>query len=361
MQQRSVILFHSAIKSDVTRTTYNHHLTRFLEYFIIKNFDSLLKISPKKTQEMIEDYVLHQRSRELSASHIKIAVCALELFYSMNDFILNFKKIKKMIPESKKSGNDKPYTTEHLKQMLNAFSTDRKYYALVHFMSASGIRAGAITELRLKDLDDMPNGCKSVKVYADTRAEYQTFIHQEAVTVLNNYLKSRTDNGEILNPDSWLFIKRGSNKPLTQSDITNRFAHTKFIFRKNRKGTKDLQYRHEIALVHGIRKRWNTVMKNNFNINPLMVEKMFGHTSKLIPLDSTYHKPSLDILFKEYQKAIPGLLIDESLRLGAEIEAKNHEIQELMKKDNEIKELKDTMQNMKNNLIELEKRMNPTR
>ena len=39
-----------------TQETYDTNLRKFLDYFIIKSYDSLLKIKPKKTQEMIEDY-----------------------------------------------------------------------------------------------------------------------------------------------------------------------------------------------------------------------------------------------------------------------------------------------------------------
>ena len=118
--------------------------------------------------------------------------------------------------------------------------------------------------------------------------------------------------------------------------------------------------RHDIAIIHGIRKRWNTIMKNNQEINPLMSEKMFGHNSRTIPLDTVYHKPTLEILFKEYQKAIPDLMIDDSLKLKYELESKNDELLELKIKDEHIAKLEQTMQNMKNNLMELEKRMNPT-
>ena len=352
--QRSVILFHSAIKSDKTKIAYQCKLGQFMKHFIIKDFDSLLKISPKKTQEMIEDWILYERSRDLSSGTIKISISALSLFYSMNDIMINWKKIQRMIPEQRKAGNDKPYTTEHLQQMIHAFSNDIKCQALVHFMASSGVRVGAIAELRLKDLDDMPNDCKSVRVYADTRYEYYTFIHQEAVTSLEKYLKTRTD----LTPDSPLFVNN-NNEPLEQQTITQRFSHKRFEFRNDIIKSHDRKKRHDIAIIHGIRKRWNTIMKNNQAINPLMTEKMFGHNSSTIPLDTVYHKPTLDILFKEYQKAIPDLMIDQTLILKSQIEAKNNELLELRKKDQQIQELQDTMQNMKNNLIELEKRMNP--
>ena len=353
--QRSVILFHSAIKSEKTKENYHLKVQSFMKYFIIKDFDSLLKISPKKTQEMIEDWILYERSRNLSSGSIKCNISALNLFYSMNDVMINWKKIQKMIPEQQKSGNAKPYTTEHLKQMIHAFSNDIKCQALVHFLASSGVRAGAIEELRVKDIEDMPNGCKSVRVYADTRHEYYTFIHQEAVKSLEKYLASRKG----LTADSWLFINRAENEPLEQKTITQRFSHKRFEFRSDIAKSHDRTRRHDIAIIHGIRKRWNTIMKNNQAINPLMAEKMFGHNSRMIPLDTVYHKPTLDILFNEYQKAIPGLMIDESLILKSKIEAKDNEILELRKKDQQIKELQDTMNHMKNNLTELEKRMNP--
>ena len=127
--QRSVILFHSAIKSEKTKENYSHKLQQFMKHFIIKDFDSLLKITPKKTQEMIEDFILYERSRDLSSGTIKISISALSLFYSMNDIMINWKKIWRMIPEQQKAGNDKPYTTEHLKQMISAFSNDKKSQA----------------------------------------------------------------------------------------------------------------------------------------------------------------------------------------------------------------------------------------
>ena len=64
-----------------------------MKYFIIKDFDSLLKISPKKTQEMIEDWILYERSRNLSSGSIKCNISALNLFYSMNDVMINWKKM----------------------------------------------------------------------------------------------------------------------------------------------------------------------------------------------------------------------------------------------------------------------------
>ena len=108
MNQRSVILFHSAIKSEKTKECYDYYLEQFKKYFIIKDFDSLVSIDSKKLQEMIEDYVLYHRRENKSHSLIKTIVCSLELFFSMNDIIINWQKIKKMLPEKTKPTGEKP-------------------------------------------------------------------------------------------------------------------------------------------------------------------------------------------------------------------------------------------------------------
>ena len=92
--KRSLTMLSSACKSPKTYENYLHHINKFREYFIIKDFDSLISIGFKKLQTMIEDYVLHQRKQNLAYGSINSQVCALELFFSMSDVILNWKKIK---------------------------------------------------------------------------------------------------------------------------------------------------------------------------------------------------------------------------------------------------------------------------
>jgi hypothetical protein len=49
MQQRSLVLFDSTIKSTKTRDSYIGYLNEFRDFFILKNYDSLIEIEPKKT------------------------------------------------------------------------------------------------------------------------------------------------------------------------------------------------------------------------------------------------------------------------------------------------------------------------
>jgi len=117
-QQRSLLLFYSAIKSEKTRLTYERYLNDFLRYFIIKSYDKLVSIEQKKLQEMIEDFIMYDKSKNKSASYIAGKVSALKLFFSMNDIIINWDKIRKMIPEKTKPAGDKAYSTEQIQVLL---------------------------------------------------------------------------------------------------------------------------------------------------------------------------------------------------------------------------------------------------
>jgi len=97
----------------------------------------------------------------------------------------------------------------------------------------------------------------------------------------------------------------------------------KFIGREKSKSG-----RYSIMSCHGLRKRFDTILKSNRMVNISLAERLMGH-SKTIPLDNSYFKPVIEQLFDEYQKSIPELIIDEKYRLEQEITHKNAKIHEL--------------------------------
>ena len=354
MQQRSLILFDSAIKSPQTRLYYIRYLAEFRDFFILKSYDSILEIKPKKLQEMLENFMIYQKNAGLSLSYINGKLSALKLFFAMNDVVsLNWIKLGKMKPEKKKLTGDMPYKTEDIQKMLRVVGKNLKFRCVVHIISASGMRIGAFEELRLKNIQDMPNGCKSVLVYEDDKSEYTTFIHHEAVEVLDEYLAFRRKKGEVITPDSWVFPSANDcNKPtLTVSMRTQmaRYAHHNDVKTKKRG-------RYDIQACHGFRKRFDTILKSNQAVNINLAEKMMGHSTS-IPLDNVYFKPAIEQLFDEYQKAIPELMIDDKFRLLKQLEKKDEKINELTQKDNEIDMLKNTILEIKNNMLELQNKI----
>lgn len=193
-------------------------------------------------------------------------------------------------------------------------------------MSASGVRVGSFEELQMKHLENMPSNCKSVKVYADSIHEYYTFIHQEAVESLNEYLESRKRKGEKITDDSWVFCSPFDNtRHLPTRTITSSMG--RFV-KKSLGREKAKSGRYQIMSSHGMRKRFDTILKSNRMVNISLAERLMGH-SQTIPLDNSYFKPVLEQLFDEYQKAIPQLIIDEKYRLEDELKNKTEKIIEM--------------------------------
>ena len=353
MQQRSLLLFNSSIKSEKTRKHYIMFVDEFKDHFIIKSYDKLVAIEPKKLQEMLETFVMYQNVNQHSLSYINAKLSALKLFFGMNDVVsLNWIKLRKMLPEKMKLTGDKPYKTKDI-QLILKNTANLKFKCLIHFMAASGVRIGSFETMKLKHLEDMPNNCKSVLVYDDDKSEYYTFIHHEAVEALDQYLAYRTRLGEKITPDSWVIPSTSdSNKPVTTASITtqmNRYARQNLVQNKKRG-------RYEIQACHGFRKRFDTILKSNYNVNINLAEKMMGHSTS-IPLDNVYFKPAIEQLFDEYQKAIPELIIDDKYRLQQQLKEKDEKIDELNQKDKEIDYLKNTILEIKNNMLELQNRI----
>lgn len=348
--QRSIILFESAIRSEYTKSTYNNALNRFKKHFIIKDFDSLVSIETKKIQEMIEDYVLYLRHENKSHGLIKTVVCSLELFFSMNDITLNWKKLKKMYPEKQKPMGEKPYSTEQVNQILK-LTNNLKYHAFVNLMCAGGVRVGSFEEMRVKDIQDFKNGSKSVKVYAGSMQEYYTFIHSEAVKALEEYFEYRRTKGEIITPDSWVFPQKNLVKPIKPQSLVAGFSR---LTSKVLERTK-VEDRFETMATHGFRKRFATVLKSNKEINLSISEKLLGH-STTVQLDNVYFKPTLEVMFAEYEKAIPDLVLNESTKLKLELEKKNNQLSSLEVKDRRIEQLEDTILGIEKTMNELKSR-----
>jgi len=117
---------------------------------------------------------------------------------------INWKKIRKLLGKKHKPKKSRPYTTEEIKRMLHS-TKDLRSKALILFLAASGVRRGAIPELKIKHLKQMSNHCLEVTVYEGSNEEYVTFINTEAREALNLYLKRRKHDGEHLDPEHPVF------------------------------------------------------------------------------------------------------------------------------------------------------------
>src|SRR5215211_9380967 len=82
---------------------------------------------------------------------------------------------------------------------------------VVYIMCSSGIRAGALPDLRLKHVKPITDDktgevvvAAKLTVYPGTREQYFTFITPEAYNALQDYIKHRKADGENIIDNSWL-------------------------------------------------------------------------------------------------------------------------------------------------------------
>lgn len=79
MESRALVLFENSIKSEYTRKQYKYQLQRFITYYKLRDYDSILKIEQKQLQIMMEDYVLYLRIK-LSPNSFDAPLGALQSF-----------------------------------------------------------------------------------------------------------------------------------------------------------------------------------------------------------------------------------------------------------------------------------------
>lgn len=199
LKTRAVQIFEQYIQSEKTKVHYRYHLDRFVDHYQLDSLDSILSIGNEELKEKIEDYVILFKNHGKSPNYIRVIIFSIQSFCDSNDKMgINWKKIRKLLGKKQKPRKSRPYTTSEIKRMLHSVK-DLRNKSLILFLSASGVRRGAIPELQMKDLKQMPNGCLAVTVYEGSDEEYTTFINKESNDALTLYFEQRKHDGEIIN------------------------------------------------------------------------------------------------------------------------------------------------------------------
>ena len=335
LKTRTVQIFEAYLKSEKTIKHYHYLLEKFANHYKLESIDSILSIDGVELQKNIEDFIILSKDKKYSMSYIRSNTFAIQSFCISNDKLdVNWKKLRRLITKAKPR-KSRPYTTAEIKRMLNGVKSLRNK-ALILFLSASGVRRGAIPELKMKDLKQMPNGCIAITVYEGTEEEYVTFINKEANDALSLYFEQRKYDGEIIDSNSPVFrefYNDATEKPkkLSESSISTMIMRAKTNAGIHFDNSPNL-------LCHAFRRRFNTILKLNKESNSPLIERLMGHDMKL---DNSYFQPTLEDLFAEYQKGMADLTIDDSERLLAErkaIEAEKTKLDIEIQNNKEIKE-----------------------
>jgi len=252
-----------------------------MEFAGVSSYDELTR--KKNLQELLEDWIMTIK-QQISPNSVPYYFYAIKSFLEVNDVELRWKKIIRMFPAKEKKTGRKPYTTKDVQKIL-AVSKDLRSRAVVLFLASSGVRVGAIPELKISNLVDLPLGCKGVLVYEDSTEEYWTIITPEAVEALNQYLDKRKSDGEIITPNSPVFreiysARRGmTSRPARPVGLRALICLMIRLVDKSgiRCSEEKKNSRYSTMVNHAFRKRFITILKNIPEVKNSTAEKLAGH------------------------------------------------------------------------------------
>jgi hypothetical protein len=389
---RSYQLFKNAIRSDKSLQLYKQHLFHFCDFLKMtteqivstysggENVKALINL-----QHKIEDYVIllqtKVRNKEITAMTATVMVPPVKLFCEMNDIILNWRKINKLLPHGNDNATDEAYTREQIKKMLDY--SDLRAKIPILWMSSSGMRLGGfqgLTDGCIKPIYDEKSGkllAAHVVVYKGTDEEYDTFISPEAYHAYEEYRNLRIKFGENISKNSPILLRRfdispdgksaaiDNTKPLALSTIAGILLT---IARKAgiREVSENYHDRYNIKIAHGYRKYFSSTLSNikasdgsgRNAIDFIKKEWLLGHTlTGIASLEDHYNRNDrVKMLLEEYLKAVKELTISDEERLQVEVKklqtdisnmktvevqlaAKDKEIQDLVMKQEQFEQL----------------------
>lgn len=360
---RSYRRFLRGISTNSTKELYAKFMRNFMDFHKLENYDDAAKLTTKQIDEYIEDYIDLLDSRGVKGVTVRTNMAGIERFFEMNDCIWHKTRIRKSIKrDTDLKGGKIPITTEEIQKMLKCTKSLRTK-AIIHFLSSTGIRPGALIDpvLCMKHLDKIDNDCYCIKVYDESIEGYWVFLTPESTNALDDYIQWRKSKNENVTDESPIFAiidkRSAKNEHLTEKNL--RYIIGLLISMSGIKRTKVNNHRYDKAIVYMFRKRFNGKLKMENSVNSNIAEKLMAHKKGL---DGVYLEPTKEECFREFKKAIQSLTVDPTERQKIEIEIKQQKIDELESKtatideqEERIKQLEQTQERQSKLLRLIEK------
>ena len=337
--------FLRGITSEHTKSEYIHCLKNFMLFHKLEDYDAVAKLGPEQIDRLITDYLDYLLKRGVKATTQRSNLVGIERFFIMNDCIFHKDRIRKGLrKDTEIPGGRVPVTTEELYLMLQCTKSLRSK-AIVHILATTGMRPAGLNDpvLRMKHLEPMytPTGekCYGVIIYDGSIEGYWAFFTPEATEIFDRYISSRKSKGETIDNETPILSK---DKAYGDS-MAMRTDHARHIIYNLIKAAgieriKVSKFRYNKAAMYMFRKRFNTILKINNDVNSNIAEKLMAHKNGL---DGTYLQPTKEECFAEFVKAIPELTIDPTNRQQLALAEKQQEIDLLEQKSKKIDELEE--------------------
>ena len=360
LQGECIELFRAAIKSPYTRDPYERRLINFLNQVNLTPDElvTLGKKEPSAVEKIVMVFIATQKARvekgEITGATVSNFLKAVRLLLEMNDVSLNWKKIRRILPRSRRYSVDRIPTLDEIREILDA--TDARGKALTLLFLSSGVREGAIEYFQIQDYSPIERDDKVVAgrlvVYRGEPEMHVTFITSEAVNALDKYIQFRKDHGEQIHRKSPLFRDKfdpikgqyGHGKqaslekivPMTPPAV--RQYYNRLLFSIGIRSEK--KRRHDFS-VHGFRKWFKTRCEIG-GMKPVNVETLLNHSTGI---SDSYYRPRESELLEEYLA-----VAEQHLSVSTENKFKS-ELEELRKgnkegEENQYKELLGFLHNL---------------
>lgn len=242
--------------------------------------------------------------------------------------------------------------------MLNVVTGERDRF-LIYLLSSTGMRIGALTDLKYGDIEPLtPEGYEGkhlykVIVYRGTRSKYYTFTSFECAEALDSYIEYRKRMGEAITDNSPLLRNAiSSNLPWVKKlkEVKPVKSFIDPIYRITIKAgirtrTHNRQTQHKNMLDHAFRKFCNTKMIEA-RVEHNTKEFLLGHKVSR-GLDNEYDRTPVHNRLSEYLKAVELFTISPENILRKQVSEQDYTIKvQMVQKDNQIQQLTKQMKEM---------------
>jgi len=348
--------------ADTTKDTYHSYMRSLYQFSDLENEIQFLETSDEKLQELLEKFLDFLKSRvksnEISPNTVPKLFKAYKVLLDVNyrEHAISWKPIALQYPKKEKRSGYKPWTTKQIRMILSVCNSFKKT-AAIHFQASTGGRVGVHNHsLLMKHMIKMETSnldyhCYAILIYAESdetvfekdqrilnteqdEEDYSFFVFltPEASKSLDEYHSHRKIHyKEVFNQDTPIFMSVNTHglpdKDLYYQMSGNAFRHMmEDLLSQTPIQRIKKRNRYDVMIDHGYRKRFNTILKLENEVNSNIAEKLMQHKKGL---DGTYLTPTRKECFTEFKKAIPELTVDPTERQRLVIQKKEEEITEL--------------------------------
>jgi len=336
LEHRSFKKFMKGLNSVLAQQSYGYHIQKFMRFCVKENkitheeaFEELLEFDSDKITDVLDDFV--ESLEEVNYKNVSTALTAPELFFTMNRKIWHNKLVRKGITRLDRiKGGSLPIKDDEIEEVYKNCKTPRDKF-IISLLGSTGIRPGAIVDpiLKFKHLTPIKD-CYGLMVYDESSQWYWSILIPETSRDLERYKQNRIRNGEKITDESPLLATETSRWNPTYDYITLRTLTATLerrikghMTRVKKEGEKD----YDKAITYMFRKRFNTKLKLNNEVNSNVAELCMGH--KLPGSQSAYTRPTLEEVHKAVKPAFESLTINSNVRKDIALEKVTKELEKV--------------------------------